>query len=188
MAIKSYDYLNRLTEVSSLSGSTPLPSLDYTNNPANHRTCITTTDGTRWVYTYDPLGQLTSGKKYWNKQMPSAGQQFEYTFDDIGNPTRSKAGGKVSRWTCTWDRENRLIRSDTQPESINGCMHSAANDGNRNVMALVNVTISTVTVEYEYGPFGELIRANGPLAFVNPVLLGEHSGARRRVPRQVCAI
>jgi len=41
-------------------------------------------------------------------------------------------------------------------------------DGNGNVIALVNGADGTVAARYEYGPFGELIRANGPMAFVNP--------------------
>jgi len=41
-------------------------------------------------------------------------------------------------------------------------------DGNGNVIALVNAADGTVVARYEYGPFGELIRATGPLAFVNP--------------------
>jgi len=43
-------------------------------------------------------------------------------------------------------------------------------DGNGNVAALVNATDGTVTARYEYGPFGELLRATGPLARLNPYL------------------
>ena len=41
-------------------------------------------------------------------------------------------------------------------------------DGNHSVTALVNATNAAVTAQYEYGPFGEVIRATGPLAFLNP--------------------
>src|SRR5262249_46321341 len=34
-----------------------------------------------------------SGKKYWPDWTPVAGQQFEYSFDDIGNRKQTKAGG-----------------------------------------------------------------------------------------------
>jgi RHS repeat-associated protein len=43
-------------------------------------------------------------------------------------------------------------------------------DGNGNVVALVNAANGAVAANYEYGPFGELIRATGPLAFANPFL------------------
>jgi RHS repeat-associated protein len=50
-------------------------------------------DSSRWVYQYDDLGQVTSGKKYWSDGTHVAGQQFGYAFDDIGNRTTTVAGG-----------------------------------------------------------------------------------------------
>src|SRR5208337_392529 len=44
----------------------------------------------------------------------------------------------------------------------------AAYDGNGNVMALVNAANGAVAAECDYGPFGEVIRASGPMAKVNP--------------------
>ncbi len=41
-------------------------------------------------------------------------------------------------------------------------------DGNGNVMALVNAADGTLAANYDFGPFGELIRATGPMAKVNP--------------------
>ncbi|HRT59162.1 MAG TPA: RHS repeat-associated core domain-containing protein, partial [Candidatus Paceibacterota bacterium] len=43
-----------------------------------------------------------------------------------------------------------------------------AYDGNGNVMALVSAADGSVAARYEYGPFGELIRATGPMAKANP--------------------
>lgn len=45
--------------------------------------------------------------------------------------------------------------------------HFAGYDGNGNVTALVK-TDGSVSARYEYSPFGEPIRATGPLARVNP--------------------
>lgn len=53
-------------------------------------------DGTYWVYQYDSLGQVTSGKKYWLDGTPVAGQQFTYNFDTIGNQTQTRAGGDAT--------------------------------------------------------------------------------------------
>jgi hypothetical protein len=39
------------------------------------------------------LRQVRSGRKYWPDEAPVAGQQFQYTHDDIGNRTQAKAGG-----------------------------------------------------------------------------------------------
>ena len=41
-------------------------------------------------------------------------------------------------------------------------------DGNGNVMALMNATTGVIAAQYEYGPFGEVIQASGPMAFSNP--------------------
>jgi RHS repeat-associated protein len=43
-----------------------------------------------------------------------------------------------------------------------------AYDGNGNVAALVSLSGGTNCATYEYGPFGELLRATGPIAKANP--------------------
>ena len=69
-------------------------------------------DGSYWVYKYDVLGQVTSGRRYWGDGTPVAGQQFEYSFDDIGNREQGRrggdgAGGTLSSIDYTRDRLNR---------------------------------------------------------------------------------
>src|SRR5271157_750072 len=86
---KQYDYLNRLSSVS----STPSNSFAYQYNAANQRNLARLADGSYWRYGYDALGQVTSGNKYWVDETPVAGQQFDYTFDTIGNRTQTQAGG-----------------------------------------------------------------------------------------------
>src|SRR5438445_5664932 len=75
---------------------TPAAWFSYTYNSANQRTSVTNADNSRWVYQYDSLGQVTSGRKVWADGTPVAGAQFEYGFDDIGNRTSTKAGGDQS--------------------------------------------------------------------------------------------
>lgn len=60
------------------------------------RGCVALADGSFWLYEYDKLGQVKSGKKDWSDWTPVAGQQFEYGFDDIGNRTGTKVGGDAS--------------------------------------------------------------------------------------------
>jgi len=45
---------------------------------------------------------------------------------------------------------------------------AAAYDGNGNVTAVVSMSAGTNCATYEYGPFGELLRATGPMAKANP--------------------
>ncbi len=52
-------------------------------------------DGSYWIYQYDSLGQVISGKRYWADGTPVAGQQFEYGFDDIGNRRTAAHGGNA---------------------------------------------------------------------------------------------
>ncbi len=47
-------------------------------------------------------------------------------------------------------------------------IHFPIYDGNGNTMALVDAATGTETAQYEYGPFGEPIRATGPAAETNP--------------------
>jgi len=89
--VRGYDNLNRLTNI--LNNAALTVSSGYGYNAANQRTNQWREDGTYWVYQYDALGQVTSGKKYWADGTPVAGQQFTYNFDTIGNRVSTAAGG-----------------------------------------------------------------------------------------------
>ena len=95
---KQYDNLNRLTQISSAPSASYVSPLtyNYNYNPANQRTKDTLADGSYWVYGYDSLGQVTNACKYWSNGSPVAGQQFDYTFDTIGNRTQTQAGGDTN--------------------------------------------------------------------------------------------
>jgi len=56
----------------------------------------------------------------------------------------------------------------TVPSGTNAGTYFYAYDGNGNVVGLVNAATGQWAAQYEYGPFGEPIRATGPVAFVNP--------------------
>jgi YD repeat-containing protein len=90
---KQYDFLNRLTSVSSVPSGSPPVNSAYDYNLADQRTRNIEADGSYWRYQYDPLGQVKAGTKYWPDQTPVAGQQFGYAFDDIGNRVSTTAGG-----------------------------------------------------------------------------------------------
>ncbi len=115
---KSYDGLNRLTRIGSADGQgATLSSFGYALNTANQRTSVTNADSSYWVYGYDELGQVVSGKKYWSDGTPVAGQQFEYGFDDIGNREWTKAGGDNNGSNLrTADYDNNLLNQITSRE------------------------------------------------------------------------
>ena len=93
---KQYDYLNRLTAISNAPASGVAVSHGYAYNAANQRTRDTLVNNSYWVYQYDSLGQVTSGRKYWADGTAVAGQQFGYAFDDIGNRTQAMSGGDAT--------------------------------------------------------------------------------------------
>jgi RHS repeat-associated protein len=90
---KYYDNLNRLTQVSSAPSASSAVSFCYAYNSANQRTGFTNADNSKWAFGYDPIGQVTSGKKYWSDGTYVAGEQFTYAFDDIGNRSSTSRGG-----------------------------------------------------------------------------------------------
>lgn len=95
---RKYDNLNRLTSIGSGTSASAIPhtAYNYAYNEANQRVQTTQHDSSYWVYEYDALGQVTSGKRFWADGTLVAGQQFEYRFDDIGNRTLTQTGGDSS--------------------------------------------------------------------------------------------
>ena len=99
---RQYDKLNRLKSI----GSGAMQS-EYQYNAANQRTRVEKGGGSHWLYDYDDLGQVTNGSRYWSNDVPVAGQQFGYTFDDIGNRTETTRNGRSAEYEP--DLLNRLV-------------------------------------------------------------------------------
>ncbi|HEU5072417.1 MAG TPA: type IV secretion protein Rhs, partial [Verrucomicrobiae bacterium] len=97
---RAYDALNRLTNIVSASNSVVYAAFAYGYNAANQRTNVITADASHWVYQYDKLGQVTSGKKYWSDGTAVAGQQFDYAFDDIGNRQSTTRDTRTASYTA----------------------------------------------------------------------------------------
>lgn len=135
---KSYDFLNRLRSISSVpsaSGQLPI-SYAYQYNSVNQRTRATLADGSYWVYKYDKLGQVVSGKRYWIDGTPVAGQQYEYAFDDIGNRTSTKAGGNES---------GTGLRATSYTPTLTNTYSARVNPSEIDVLGIAN-SAATVTV------------------------------------------
>lgn len=111
---RQYDFLDRLTGTTfTPSGAGESSTLAaYAYNLLSQRTGMTNADNSFWSWQYDNLGQVTAGKRYWADQVPVAGQQFEYQFDDIGNRVSTKSGGDAfgqSLRTSTYTRNANLL-------------------------------------------------------------------------------
>jgi len=94
---KQYDRLNRLKQIQSGMGVSPISSFAYDYNAANQRVKASLEDGSAWDYAYDSLGQVTSGKKLLANRASEPDESFDYQHDDIGN--RKEAGGQASART-----------------------------------------------------------------------------------------
>jgi len=68
----------------------------YKYNAVNQRTRVDWTDGSLWSFDYDDLGKVTSANRSWTDGIPVEGQQFGYTFDDIGNRTETSRNGRTA--------------------------------------------------------------------------------------------
>jgi RHS repeat-associated protein len=154
-----WDAQNRLTNMVSLS-SAPVGSkrkLDFTYDCFGRRSqkVISTNNGSSYV------GQYTNKLIYdgWNVvAILDGGNNLLYSFRwGIDASGTSRGAGGVGG----------LISMTVHSGSLAG-VYFYCLDGNHNVVGLVNAADGTVAAQYEYGPFGQLLRATGPLAFANP--------------------
>jgi RHS repeat-associated protein len=149
IATKQYDYLNRLLAVSSApSGSGQFPvSFNYAYNMANQRTRAGLNDSSGWTYEYDDLGQVTSGKRSWSDGTMVPGEQFQYTFDNIGNRIATLAGG---------DQNGGSLRSATYTANNLNEYSSRTVPGASDIIGAADVN-GTVTVNgqstYRHGQY-----------------------------------
>ena len=60
------------------------------------------------------------------------------------------------------------LLSVTVPTGPNTGAYFCCYDGNGNLAALINAADGSLAAQYEYGPFGELLRSTGPAAALNP--------------------
>lgn len=67
---KEYDLIKRLGSIANAPAGGFADSYAYGYNSANQRTNVVRADGSYWVYAYDNLGQVVSGKRYWSDGTP----------------------------------------------------------------------------------------------------------------------
>jgi len=102
---KQFDFLNRLTNIVS-SGPSTINSFNYQLNTASQRRTNNLADSSYWVYTYDSLGQVTSGKKYWSDGTPACPVRYERL--PLRLRSTQSARQPVLRWSS--QRPPRTIR------------------------------------------------------------------------------
>jgi len=145
----TWDALDRLIRIESKPGA-PLQSrhlIEYTYDAGGRRVALT-----NWVRNApDTLWIVQSSRKFvydgWDMvaELDGVTGQTVRTYGWLG-----KSGGLL------W------IKDST------GEFHIPSFDGNRNVMKLIKYSDKSISAEYEYEPFGDVIRSSGPMAKANP--------------------
>jgi RHS repeat-associated protein len=154
-----------------------------------------TADG-RWDYTWDALNRLT-GMESKSTAPTNSKHKLVFTYDAGGrriqkeDHTWNPVTGSYQLATTTkflydgWDLVAELDGSGNALRSYgwlgkaggllwvkdhaSGEFHVPSFDGNRNVTRLIQFSDRSVSAEYEYGPYGTLLRATGPMALANPI-------------------
>jgi hypothetical protein len=142
-----FDNLNRLLRTESWSGTNLVARSAFGYNPANQRKAMTNADNTYWLYDYDFLGQVKSAKKYWPDGTLVAGQQNEYTFDDIGNRKTAVSGGDASGANKRTQYYTNNLLNQYTGRTVPGYMEV---QGSANTNATVTVNLQPV---YRFGDY-----------------------------------
>jgi RHS repeat-associated protein len=160
----TWDGENRLISATSLTNA-PVASkvsLAFTYDYMGRRIqkVVSTNNGTNWVVSY------TNKFVYdgWNVVAILDGTNnllYTFTWGTDLSGSMQGAGGVGGLLSITYCAPNAGTNAGT---------YFPCYDGNGNVVALVNATNGSFAGNWEYGPFGEVIRATGPMAKVNPFM------------------
>ena len=155
----TWDAENQLISIASLSGA-PLGSqrqltFAYDYQGRRVQKTVYTWSGTSWVVSGTAMNYAYDGWNCIAVLSPSSSLMESFTWGSDLSGSMQGAGGVGG-----------LVEISSCGTATTNCF--VAFDGNGNVSALVNAADGTTVANYEYGPFGELIRATGPMAKVNP--------------------
>jgi RHS repeat-associated protein len=153
----TWDAENRLVSMTNLAGA-----------PAGSQCSLS--------FAYDYMG-----RRIQKVVSPNSGASYTNRFVYDGwNVVAILDGANNLLYSFTWgaDLSGSMQGAGGVGGAISMTVYSGANagtyfycyDGNGNVAALVNAANGNVAAQYEYGPFGEVIRATGLMAKVNPFM------------------
>jgi RHS repeat-associated protein len=155
-----------------------------------------TNDG-RWIYTWDAENRLISMTNLLGVPI-GAQMSLSFAYDAKGRRVSKSVttNSITTKQLFVYDGWNlvsilhsdfSLLASFNRGLDLSGSMQGASGiggllffsqpanqasfftfDGNGNVTALVGATNATISCNYEYGPFGEVVRATGLIAKANP--------------------
>jgi RHS repeat-associated protein len=122
------------------------------------------------AFDYDPLGRrIASAVSTWTNSAWLMVASNKFVYDGWNLVAELNATNDTPLRTYAWAGgfDSLLWVNDRTGGQTNS--HFVAYDGNANVRALVAAGTGESSAEYEYGPFGDVIRATGPMALKNPI-------------------
>jgi RHS repeat-associated protein len=133
----------------------------------------------RLVLTYDHMGRRSTKKVYaWSgggySASPSVDLRFVYDAWNLVAELNAANNNPIRSYVWGLDLSGSLQGAGgiggllVVRDHGAGTYHFAGYDGNGNVTVLVNAADQSLSAQYEYSPFGDLLRATGPLARSNP--------------------
>ena len=126
------------------------------------------------TYDYDWRGRRVCKKVWENVSASGLPSTTYYLYEGWNLVAQLNSMGQVSR-TYIWGNDQSGSREGAggvggllAMKEASGTWHLCAYDGNGNVTALIEAATGAVSATYEYGPFGEPLRASGPMSRSNP--------------------
>ena len=142
-------------------------------------TTVDTAARRKIVFTYDYMGRRATKQVYlWSglDWATTPATRLRYLYDGWNLVAELNASNNTLVRSYIWGQD--LSGSFDAAGGIGGLLfitdhttgssYIPAYDGNGNIMALVHTTTGSVAAQYEYSPFGELIRSTGTMAKANP--------------------
>jgi RHS repeat-associated protein len=95
-ATRSWDFGVRLREIRNVAGNVDVSRHNYVYDAMGRRTAATLEDGSLWSYDYNDRDEVIGGRHLWPDGAPFAGQQYAYSYDNLGNRLNTLTGGDGS--------------------------------------------------------------------------------------------
>ena len=150
---RTYDDLNRLTQIEQKAGDTVVGRYQYELNEVGNRTSVTEADGRRVDYQYDDLDRLTQ-ETITDPGSTNDGRTYSYTYDDVGNRTR-RVDSVDGTTTYSYDDNDRLLE-----EVANGVSTVYTYDDNGNT--LTQTIDGQAPTTYTWDDRNRLVTVNTP--------------------------
>jgi RHS repeat-associated protein len=86
----------RLQSIVNTANGTVVTSHSYAYDALDRRKSALLEDGSHWEYDYNDRNELTGARREWSDWTPVSGQQFAYSYDNIGNRISASSGGDTN--------------------------------------------------------------------------------------------